>query len=295
MGICKWLNIFNLLLNNEFDVDKEFVGIDEYKFLKGKTLLSLAVSNGKVKFIEMLLEKGADSNKGVPLKSACANQNLKIVKLLIEYWANANYAGYEGRTALFDAIEATRANKEIISYLIKNGADIHKEDDKGITPLSFAQTNKKSLVKVLTEHEEVILSENQDLNISVNYQILSSKVLEQNKVINKLKDEVKTIKTIKDSDEENKVEELKLQVDTFGETILSQSNEIKELHNKLISKEENTKNIIDDFILKVNKLEKRLNKQKVVKTKIPINMSIKNHSIKKDDGVIVKRESFDDF
>ena len=241
------------------------------------TLFKLAVIEEKSEIVELLIKKGANLNiinedgyKFVPLKSACEKQNFKIVKILIENGADVNIAGYEGRTALYNAIEATRANKEIIRYLIKNGADIYKEDDKGISPLIFAQSNKKSLVKVLTEHEEITLSKNQDSNIMVNYQTLSNKILEQNKVINKLKDEVKTIKN---GNEDNKVEELELQIATFRETI----------------------NLMDSLILKVNKLEKKLNKQKNVKTKIPMNIPIKNHSIKKDDGVIVKRESFDDF
>lgn len=263
------------------------------------SLFKLSVSEEKSEIVEFLIKKGANLNninengyKFVPLKSACEKQNLKIVKMLIENGADANISGYEGKTALFDAIEATRANKEIISYLIKNGADIHKEDEKGITPLSFAQTNKKSLVKVLTEQEKIMLSENQDSDTIANYQILSNKVLEQNKVINKLKDDVKTIKN---SDEENKIQELKVQIDTFRETILSQSNEIKKLQNELIFKEENTKKLIDDFMLKISKLEKKFDKQKVVKAKILTSIPVENKSIKKDDGVIVKRESFDDF
>lgn len=241
-------------------------------------LLELSVSEEKSEMLELLIRKGANFNftknkygdKFVALKSACAKQNLKIVKILIENGADVNITGYEGQTALFDAIEATRANKEIIRYLIKNGADIYKEDDKGISPLIFAQSNKKSLVKVLTEHVEVTLSKNQDSNIMENYQTLANKILEQNEVINKLKNEVKTIKN---SDEYNKIGELELQISAFKETI----------------------NLMDSLILKVNKLEKKLNKQKVVKTKIPINIPVENHSIKKDDGVIVKRESFDDF
>jgi hypothetical protein len=33
----------------------------------------------------------------------------------------------------------------------------------------------------------------------------------------------------------------------------------------------------------------------MVKTKIPLNIATEKQSVKKDDGVIVKRESFDDF
>ncbi len=43
------------------------------------------------------------------------------------------------------------------------------------------------------------------------------------------------------------------------------------------------------------KLEKKFNKQKISKTKIPLDIHVKNKSIKKDDGVIVRRESFDEF
>jgi len=45
----------------------------------------------------------------------------------------------------------------------------------------------------------------------------------------------------------------------------------------------------------MNKLEEKIAKQKVVKTQIPLNIPTEKQSIKKDDGVIVKRESFDDF
>lgn len=46
---------------------------------------------------------------------------------------------------------------------------------------------------------------------------------------------------------------------------------------------------------KINKLEQKFDKQKVVKTKVSLNVPTEKQSIKKDDGVIVKRESFDDF
>lgn len=279
------LDILNLIMEYNPNID---------------TIFRLAVSEEKSEIVELLIKKGAnlniiknaDGDKFVPLKLACEKQNLKIVKILIENGADTNIAGYEGRTALFDAIEATRANKEIISYLIKNSADIHKEDDKGITPLSFAQTNKKSLVKVLIEYEEETLSENQDSKISANYQILSDKILLQNKVINQLKDE---IRTIKNSGEDNHIKELKLQIDDLREIILFQSNEIQELQNQLVPKEEDTKTLIDSFTIKINELEKKFDKQKIIKTKIPVNIPVEKHSINKDDGVIVKRESFDGF
>ena len=51
-------------------------------------------------------------------------------------------------------------------------------------------------------------------------------------------------------------------------------------------------NLVDDGFPAISTDEA---KQKVVKTQIPINIPTEKQSIKKDDGVIVKRESFDDF
>ncbi len=79
------------------------------------------------------------------------------------------------------------------------------------------------------------------------------------------------------------------------EKFMVNNKQINELQNKLIVKEESTRNLIDSFASKINTLEEKISKQKVVKTKIPINISTDKKSLKKDDGVIVKRESFDDF
>jgi ankyrin repeat protein len=256
-------------------------------------LLRLSIEKNNYEILELLLQKGANPNHFNSLAFACENQNLKMVKLLMEYKADTNYVYDNGRTPLFAAIEAKKANKEIIRFLIANGADIHKEDNSGISPLSFAESSKVSLVKVLTELEEVKLSETQDPSIVANYQNLLDKIVLQNNVINKLKDEVQALRK---SDTDNQiVEDNKSQRDNFKETILSQSNEIKELQNQLITKEHDTKNLMDDLMSKINKLEEKIAKQRVVKTQIPLNIPTEKQSIKKDDGVIVKRESFDDF
>ena len=266
-----------------------------------RTPLSLAVSKNKFEYTELLIQKGANVNKisgssfykSFPLRSACVNQDLKIIKLLIDNGANPNLTGDDGRISLFDAIEATKANKEIIRFLIANGANIHQEDKNGITPLSFAESNKVSLVKVLTEHQEVELFENMDTKVVLNYQDISEKIVLQNQVINKLKDEMKTINN---NDEDKQIQALKQEIKNFERKITSQSNEINEFQNKLISKEEYTKNLVDSLMLTISKLEKKFETQnKVVKTNIPLNIPIENYSVKKEDGILVKRDSFDDF
>lgn len=255
--------------------------------------LTHAVNYQKIDIIDLLLKNNANPNIGCVLHEACKNQNLKIVKLLVENGADVNLIDNNGQTALFNAINAKNANKEIIRYLIGNGADIHKEDNNGISPLSFAESSKVSLVKILKEHVEIKLSENQDSNIVANYQNLLDKMVSQNKVINNLKDDVKSIK--EKTNNNQILDDYKIQIDTFQKTILSQSNEIIELQNKLLKKEEDVKELINNFTSKINSLEEKIKKQKVVKTMTPLLIPVEKQTINKMDGELIKRDSFDDF
>jgi len=118
----------------------------------------------------------------------------------------------------------------------------------------------------------------------------------QNKFIKSINSEIEHLKTeVKNSVENNQIEELKLQAKVFQSTLTHQSDKIIELQNQLIIKEQKTKKLVDSFMSKINKLEEKIAKQKVVKTQIPLNIPTEKQSIKKDDGVIVKRDSFDDF
>lgn len=260
--------------------------------------LSFAVSYENINLVELLLQKGANPNAGFPLNTACKNQNLRLVKLLIENGADTNFVGHDGQTALFEAISATKANKEIIRFLIANGADIYKEDNNGISPLSFAESNKTSLVKVLTEHEEIKLSENKDPNIIANYRNLLEKIVLQNKVITILKDEINTIKN--SATNHHTEEDYQLSINSLKETISSQAIEIKALQDKLIQQEQNTKSLIDDLILKINTLEEKFDNQQVMKVKKPIKFfsnkiglnkekNIKEYSDNGDDLVSIKK------
>lgn len=255
--------------------------------------LTHAVNYQKIDIIDLLLKNNANPNIGCVLHEACKNQNLKIVKLLVENGADVNLIDNNGQTALFNAINAKNANKEIIRYLIGNGADIHKEDNNGISPLSFAESSKVSLVKILKEHVEIKLSENQDSNIVANYQNLLDKMVSQNKVINNLKDDVKSIK--EKTNNNQILDDYKIQIDTFQKTILSLSNEIIELQNKLLKKEEDVKELINNFTSKINSLEEKIKKQKVVKTITPLLIPVEKPTINKTDGELIKRDSFDDF
>lgn len=258
------------LVSYKIDTDKLFIGHDEHKFWKGQTPLSLSIAFDLIEVVKPLLKAGANPNLEPLLKKACENQNLKIVKLLVEYGADVNATNDEGQTALFDAIEAKRANVEIIRFLITHGADINKEDDKGITPLIFAQTNKKSLVKTLTES---VISKSNIVDITKN------------------QDELK-IEKIKIAP----TEKLHSEISSLNRSIANQEQEIKQVKDKLSTTQSEAEKTIQDLLSKIEMLEKK-SEMDNKKTVIPAftTSPIKEASLIKNDGVVVRRDSLDDF
>jgi hypothetical protein len=91
------------------------------------------------------------------------------------------------------------------------------------------------------------------------------------------------------------INEYKIQIDAFQKTISSQSNEIVKLQNKLLKKEEDVKELKNNFTSKINTLEEKIKKQKVVKTMTPLYIPVEKQTINKTDGELIKRDSFDDF
>lgn len=282
------VRIINLLNKYNFDLYKKFIGQDEYKYKKGNSILLLAVDYERIEVLKELLKKGVNINSDILIHSACKNQNFLILKLLVENGADVNLKAYEGRTALFNAIEATKANKDIIKYLIQNGADIYQEDDKGISPLSFAESSKKSMIKVLVESIPIKLEiENK------------SKSNEQNKVINKLQKEIKNMIPPSKIDELNLIIETQSQNTQNLEKYLQlQLEEINNIKKEFKNNQNNQTQYIDELVQKIEKLEKENQKNKSAKKqKVSLNIPIQleNKTINQNDGVLVKRESFDDF
>ena len=185
------------------------------------------------------------------------------------------------------------------------------------------------MVKILVENQKIELSENQDTLKVTNYENLLEKIVLQNKVINMLKDEIKAIKN-SDTNNHTKVD-YQLSINSLKEVISSQAIEIKTFQEKLIEQEQNTKKSIDDLIHKINILEEMFDKQNIVDNKLSViqeetdkkiqellskiellekksevdnkktvipaftTPSIKETSLIKNDGVVVRRDSLDDF
>ncbi|KAK7732718.1 Ankyrin repeat domain-containing protein 61 [Diaporthe eres] len=101
----------------------------------GDTPLALAAFLGKVEAVKILLNE-EDCNKGLVSprgmsavhRAAGWNENLDIIKLLLESGADANQVGsiVDG-SPLQTACENVIAGKEMIEYLLEHGADLHAQ------------------------------------------------------------------------------------------------------------------------------------------------------------------------
>ncbi|OQE84078.1 hypothetical protein PENNAL_c0029G06507 [Penicillium nalgiovense] len=126
-------------------LSKEPDDLDEYNF-DGYTPLSLAVREGQVGAVKLLLLKKADANKTVrdgrtPLYIAMsAKQSTeRIAQLLLAHGANVNFPIEEwgNETAIMAAITQSR-DPEVVRLLVENGASLTRANDRGDTARSLA-------------------------------------------------------------------------------------------------------------------------------------------------------------
>ena len=129
--------------------------------MKGKyddTILLVAASHDKLDIVELSLKLGADPlaicglTKMSALHFACRENNLKMVKLLIEASVPVNGADDRGKTPLHKAVCCGDLN--IVYFLLEKGANVNQADHDGITPLDLASEEKRfDLIRILEKHK----------------------------------------------------------------------------------------------------------------------------------------------
>jgi ankyrin repeat protein len=115
-----------------------------FKSRGGICPLHLAVENNDIMMVKLLLESGADAgffafDGTTPLMMAARAGNFEMVQLLYTPWLDLNAQDRRGFTAIHYA--ARSGCCRTIEFLLLKGADVNARTANGTTPLSFAIVN----------------------------------------------------------------------------------------------------------------------------------------------------------
>ncbi|HEX7018160.1 MAG TPA: ankyrin repeat domain-containing protein [Patescibacteria group bacterium] len=115
--------------------------LDEMK----RTPLMWAAITGDIELTEKLIDLGAEINlsdeEGFTALHLAAKENNKvIVELLIKNKADIDAKDKFGNTPLWRATYNSRGKGELITLLIKSGANPNEENNSGVSPYTLAET-----------------------------------------------------------------------------------------------------------------------------------------------------------
>ena len=120
-----------------------------------------AGAEGPIEILRMTLENGADLSSinrygGTALIPAAHHGHVEIVRELLKTKIDIDHVNHLGWTALLEAVilgDGGQVYIEIVSLLVKAGADISIADNEGISPLSHAQSRGYAEIeKILKRH-----------------------------------------------------------------------------------------------------------------------------------------------
>ncbi len=113
----------------------------------GTPMLCVAARSGKLNMVKWLLAKNANINaisadRGyTALMDAIWKNDLDCVSCLIKNGADLNTISKDGQSVAVLAVGI--GNTDICKLIAKNGADVHKKDNMGMSAMDYAQLFKK--------------------------------------------------------------------------------------------------------------------------------------------------------
>jgi len=135
---------------------------------KGKTLIEIAVLNGKHSIVEVLIAKGVDvtkvrSGSWTLLHSATLRAHVRVAEVLIREGVDVNAQISTGDSALHFAITYIPTGAStlhgdylampMVKLLVSKGSDVNMANTKGETPLQRANAlRRKRIASFLREH-----------------------------------------------------------------------------------------------------------------------------------------------
>ena len=117
---------------------------------EGNTPLYSAVMAGRTQIAMLLLKSGSKIDANYLLDQVVANSvaDRDVIDFLLDQGAEINHQDEQGRTPLIIAI--SQDNRIMVKLLITNGADVNKPDNSGQTPLMLAnERNKSDIIRLL--------------------------------------------------------------------------------------------------------------------------------------------------
>lgn len=126
---------------------------------RGITALRLAIVNGRIDFVKLLIENGADiecicdnTDENTSVMTAAYNGSSNILKYLIDKGAKLNTQNINGKTALM--LAASNGQYQNVRILIENNSKKNIKDNDGKTALDLAKENKhKEIVSYLQNNK----------------------------------------------------------------------------------------------------------------------------------------------
>ena len=149
-------SVKNRNISNVLALLKQRADVNESE-LDGTTALQWAAHWDEIEIANLLIKSGADPNLSndygvTPAYLACTNKSTRMIELLMKAGANASAALWTGETVLMNC--ARRGAVKAVLELVKNGSEINaREKRKGQSALMWAAAEGHSdIVSTLVKH-----------------------------------------------------------------------------------------------------------------------------------------------
>ena len=295
INLNKSLEFFsNKIGENKEKIVKEYSSSRDELASVNKLELDKNISKSVASESEIPIQVGATNSqttKQISLIEVVEKQDFNLLKKLIENGANLNEQNKDGNNALMIAVMTDKntdnqvnisKQHEIIKYLLENGADaFHKNKyNYNVFDIMKHKSHYAEIQKIVEKHIKNNVVEN-----TKNQDELLNKANLENIIINQVQE-------VEDAAKQH----LTSEIASLNQRLASQQAEINLANNKLSVTQEEADKKIQELLSKIELLEKKSEVDNK-KTVIPAftTPSIKETSLIKNDGVVVRRDSLDDF